>query len=447
MLCIVGGAVARCKAVAVELGASAIISGLVAYLATSGITYVADGGTVQDIIDSISTQIEPWAADEYGSLEGFYGDVRSLSSPLGILNGSLSISSGLSSIYDKIRTWLIDNVFSSTDSVTVDSISVPGSTYTARLSSGGAAWVGLGDFSIISFVPDLTSTYPYDTVLSSSPDSIISIPRSSLSTGDNFLRLSCYPSNYYWDFYILNTNNRLDLYFRDYSSSNYITIFSNTGLYTAGTTSTLKICISKSVTVSGASSAKSGFLFCVESSSGDTSALQFYPYGIDAAVDGVITPVYTLSSDYDSSVSVPLVASGESLTVSTDTTMIQGLDAKLDAVLAAVQAGTGAMDGMVEQDAASVAPAVYQDGSAYALDLTSFFPFCIPWDLYRMTQLFVSDPVAPSITWSIPLPNGGTYDLVMDLSSFDTVAAIARKMELLLFVVGLAIATKRLIKW
>ena len=50
------------------------------------------------------------------------------------------------------------------------------------------------------------------------------------------------------------------------------------------------------------------------------------------------------------------------------------------------------------------------------------------------------------IEWLIPLPGGKTYPFEIDLSVFDPVAQILRRMELLLFCVGLAFKTRDLIK-
>lgn len=102
-----------------------------------------------------------------------------------------------------------------------------------------------------------------------------------------------------------------------------------------------------------------------------------------------------------------------------------------------------AVQGTQEQ----TAPAEYEAIDSYSLDLTSFFPFCLPWDIHRGLSLLVADPVAPSINWTVPLPGGGTYTLALDLSDYDAVAQVARTMELLAFVVALAVATKKLIKW
>ncbi len=86
------------------------------------------------------------------------------------------------------------------------------------------------------------------------------------------------------------------------------------------------------------------------------------------------------------------------------------------------------------------------DPGAFALDLSKFFPFCIPFDLYAFLTCLNADPVTPVIHWEIAMPGGGSYPLTIDLSPFDSVAQLLRRLELLLFCVGLAIKTRDLIK-
>lgn len=86
------------------------------------------------------------------------------------------------------------------------------------------------------------------------------------------------------------------------------------------------------------------------------------------------------------------------------------------------------------------------DMGKFTLDLKQYFPFCIPFDLYAFFTCLNAEPVAPVIEWIIPLPGGKTYPFEIDLSAFDSVAQILRRMQLLLFCVGLAFKTRDLIK-
>lgn len=83
----------------------------------------------------------------------------------------------------------------------------------------------------------------------------------------------------------------------------------------------------------------------------------------------------------------------------------------------------------------------------YTLDLTTVFPFCLPFDLYDFVSVLCAEPTAPNFTWVIPLKSSTfgideEYEFVVDLSAFDDVMSVVRDMELFAFIVGLIIATR-----
>lgn len=80
-------------------------------------------------------------------------------------------------------------------------------------------------------------------------------------------------------------------------------------------------------------------------------------------------------------------------------------------------------------------------------DLSKFFPFCIPFDLYDFFTLLNADPVAPVLSWEIQDLSGQTYALSVDLSEWDSVAQLFRRLQLFLFICGLAAASRKYIKW
>lgn len=89
-----------------------------------------------------------------------------------------------------------------------------------------------------------------------------------------------------------------------------------------------------------------------------------------------------------------------------------------------------------------------EDVQPYIVRLGDVFPFCIPFDIYHMVTLFAAEPEAPHAKWEFSLPyTGGTYEIEWDLKEWDEVAALCRKLELILFCVGLAVVTSKLIKW
>ena len=86
--------------------------------------------------------------------------------------------------------------------------------------------------------------------------------------------------------------------------------------------------------------------------------------------------------------------------------------------------------------------------SHFALaDLSKFFPFCIPFDLFDFFKLLNADPVAPEFSWTIQDLSGQSYSLTIDLSEWDSVAQLFRRLQLFLFVCGLAAASRKFIKW
>ena len=94
-------------------------------------------------------------------------------------------------------------------------------------------------------------------------------------------------------------------------------------------------------------------------------------------------------------------------------------------------------DGGISGDAPSM------DIDDYRLDLTSFFPFCIPFDVARFVNVLAADPVAPRFEFELQLPfSDEPYLIVIDLAPFDSLAALARRLELLGFCIALAVATR-----
>lgn len=92
-------------------------------------------------------------------------------------------------------------------------------------------------------------------------------------------------------------------------------------------------------------------------------------------------------------------------------------------------------------------PATPED-TADALDLTvssdikDIFPFCIPFDLLAIVKELKVNRQAPVITCPVDM-QGNT--ITIDLSRFDEIAELLRLLELVLFIVGLAVATRSLI--
>lgn len=81
-------------------------------------------------------------------------------------------------------------------------------------------------------------------------------------------------------------------------------------------------------------------------------------------------------------------------------------------------------------------------------NLRNFFPFCIPFDLVDMIRKMDVARQAPVIRWQTDFGEWGSFgEIVLDMSMFDEAASVCRTFELILFIVGLMVATKNLIGW
>ena len=89
------------------------------------------------------------------------------------------------------------------------------------------------------------------------------------------------------------------------------------------------------------------------------------------------------------------------------------------------------------------------DVTPYTVKIGEVFPFCIPFDLYHMVTMFSAEPEAPHAEWTFSLPWSPQqeYKVEWDLKKFNDLAELCRKLELVLFCVGLAVVTSKLIKW
>lgn len=82
---------------------------------------------------------------------------------------------------------------------------------------------------------------------------------------------------------------------------------------------------------------------------------------------------------------------------------------------------------------------------ATTIDLRSVFPFCIPWDIYNLVLIFDTgeDREAPHITFVFPFNENWVVDV--DLAEFNSAASVLRLLELIVFIMGLMVATRALI--
>lgn len=102
------------------------------------------------------------------------------------------------------------------------------------------------------------------------------------------------------------------------------------------------------------------------------------------------------------------------------------------------------------EPSATATPTPGTGGLSYTkpvVDLSKFFPFCIPFDLIHLVQALDADPVAPKWTLKLEPPQFPVeWEVTLDLSQFESLAKIFRTGETLLFVVGLILITRGIIK-
>lgn len=93
-------------------------------------------------------------------------------------------------------------------------------------------------------------------------------------------------------------------------------------------------------------------------------------------------------------------------------------------------------------------PDIPDDKKDTLRDWSRIFPFCIPFDIVDILRVLEAEPKAPRFEFDFKI-DLIDYEqiIVIDLSTFDDVAKIVRMCELMLFLVGLGVATRGLIKW
>ena len=79
--------------------------------------------------------------------------------------------------------------------------------------------------------------------------------------------------------------------------------------------------------------------------------------------------------------------------------------------------------------------------------ITDKFPFCLPFDVYRIFKALVVEPVRPVISFPIKIGNYVDASIDVDLAPYDTLFELAKWGEYVIFLVGLAFVTSKVIKW
>lgn len=95
------------------------------------------------------------------------------------------------------------------------------------------------------------------------------------------------------------------------------------------------------------------------------------------------------------------------------------------------------------------APATDEEAAKYTADLTTVFPFCIPFDLIRAFKVLSAEGEAPVYKMPLKIDYKSIHiseAWQIDMSDFASVIQILRVMETLGFIVGLILVTRKLIR-
>lgn len=105
-------------------------------------------------------------------------------------------------------------------------------------------------------------------------------------------------------------------------------------------------------------------------------------------------------------------------------------------------------DSVIPADTPEYVPTIPSERDEYkVLGLDQVFPFSIPFDLYYLSQVLVSDPQTPEFQYAAVNPvNGNLLTIDVDLHDFDGVASIFRTCETVLFIAFLIWITRSLIR-
>ncbi len=116
-------------------------------------------------------------------------------------------------------------------------------------------------------------------------------------------------------------------------------------------------------------------------------------------------------------------------------------DTVQDAVKKAVPAADPAQDPII-------APVPDADIKKYTYDLSTVFPFCIPFDLVALLKTLCADAKTPVFEVPIAFPAiDYEYTFVIDLSFLDSAAQVIRACVTVSFILALISITPKMIKW
>lgn len=167
---------------------------------------------------------------------------------------------------------------------------------------------------------------------------------------------------------------------------------------------------------------------------------------LDAVKDGTIE--FDDIKEYMALIS-QLVGAGN-LTADEQRRLLDNVDVNVDSIAGGVTAIRNAVDSLTDSlaDEIELDDDINLDTPDNIIDK---FPFCLPFDIHRLFNLLSASPQAPKITIPIKIKDIAGYSInqdfsfEIDLSDYEVVASIIRWLLYFTFIIGLVLATNKLI--
>ena len=167
---------------------------------------------------------------------------------------------------------------------------------------------------------------------------------------------------------------------------------------------------------------------------------------LDAVKDGTIE--FDDIKEYMALIS-QLIGAGN-LTADEQRRLLDNVDVNVDSIAGGVTAIRNSVDSLTDSlaDEIELDDDINLDTPDNIIDK---FPFCLPFDIHRLFNLLSASPQAPKITIPIKIKDIAGYSInqdfsfEIDLSDYEVVASIIRWLLYFTFIIGLVLATNKLI--
>ncbi len=127
---------------------------------------------------------------------------------------------------------------------------------------------------------------------------------------------------------------------------------------------------------------------------------------------------------------------------------IGAVQGAVDSALGTDPSGNPGSNPGVEPDSQPESVEPPEDLKKYRTDLTSLFPFCLPFDLIALLDVLDAEPEAPVFEIPLVVPALNIHEVYeLDLSIFNETMEVFRVCVLVTFILGLIIVTSKMIKW